>query len=616
MIEQTRQASVGTSPDTIRFETMTLPVLPVVQSRVRRHDGPKWYSDRWFLALIACAACASVGAAVWAYQNQTVLLYADAHSHLLIARRVFDSLNPGLAQLGDVWLPLSHIIMVPLAWNDFLWRTGLAGTLTSMPCYLIASIYVFLTARHLSHDSRASFIGSLVFVLNPNILYLQTTPLSEPVLFATLAAASYYLVVWTRTNLLRDLVGAAIATFLATIARYDGWALFLALVVAIVLIDRLKHQSRAKTVADVIIFGTLGGVGIILWFCWNLVIFGSPTAFVSGSYSSQSQTRTFIQRGVADDYHNLWLSLRTYLFTTAESIGPIILGLTMLAIVVFLLRRRLTGEVIASLTILVPFAFYVVALYLGQDVLYVPHADYPPSLTFFNARFGAEMAAPAAVFVATLGGSLKRWVKTAQVALAGAVVAQCIWLSWGGIISLQDGQIGSSCYIAHPIVVFLAEHYDGGRLLVNLYSTNMDLSAADIPFRSEIYEGDGAVWTRALQTPSKYVEWIIASPHDLVSQHINTSSAVFRSRYSLVADDGSTGALLWHLKGLAPLPTRPLPESVAVPYEACNRAKGIPLAYVRGTPADSALGNRDSRLAVSPARDRPPHLVGQQESLT
>ena len=64
-----------------------------------------------------------------------------------------------MAQLGDVWLPLSHIIMVPLAWNDFLWRTGLAGTLTSMPCYLIASIYVFLTARRLTRDSRASLIG-------------------------------------------------------------------------------------------------------------------------------------------------------------------------------------------------------------------------------------------------------------------------------------------------------------------------------------------------------------------------------------------------------------------------------------------------------------------------
>ena len=64
-----------------------------------------------------------------------------------------------------------------------------------MPCYLIATIYVFLAARRLTHDSRAKFVGSLVFVLNLNIRILQTTPLSEPVLFATLAAASYYFVV-------------------------------------------------------------------------------------------------------------------------------------------------------------------------------------------------------------------------------------------------------------------------------------------------------------------------------------------------------------------------------------------------------------------------------------
>jgi hypothetical protein len=495
--------------------------------------------------------------------------------------------------------------MVPLASNDFLWRTGLAGTLTSMPCYLIASIYVFLTARRLTHDSRTSFIGSLVFILNPNILYLQTTPLSEPVLFATLAGASYYLLVWTQTQQLRDLVGAALATFLATIARYDGWALFLTLTVAIVLIDWLKHQPRAKTVADVIVFAILGGIGIIMWFVWNLVIFGSPTAFVSGSYSSQSQTETFVHRGVADDYHNLWLSIRSYSFATAESIGPVILALTAIAIIVFLLRRRLSGEVVASLTVLVPFAFYIVALYFGQDVLYVPHADYPPTLSYFNARFGAEMAAPAAVFVATLAGSVKRWTRAAQVALAGAVVAQSICLSWGGIISLQDGQFGSSCYIAHPIVAFLAEHYDRGFLLVNLYSTNIDLSSAGIPFQSEIYEGDGVAWAEALQTPSKYVEWIIASPHDLVSQHIDTDSAAFRSRYAMVAEDSATGAVLWHLQGLAPLPTRPLPESVTAPYAACNHAKRIPLAYASFSATTVDLGS------VSLGLDHIPVDVGE-----
>jgi hypothetical protein len=571
-----------TTDESVRFETMTLPTLPVLERQKQRgseSSRTRWHSDCWLLALVIAASFASVGAAVWSYSTGSILLYADAHAHLLIARRVFDNVYPGLAQLGDVWLPLSHIVMLPLAWNDALWRTGLAGTLTSMPCYVVASIYVFLTARLLTHDSRASFIGSMLFVLNPNILYLQTTPLSEPVLFVTLAAASYYFVAWSQTDELRNLIYAALATLLATVARYDGWALYLTLAAAIVIIDRRRHQPRAKTIADVILFATLGGIGIVLWFIWNLVIFGSPTAFLSGSYSSQSQTETFIHLGVAMDYHSLWLSLRSYLLATAESIGPAVLAATVLAVVVLLYRKRLSTDSIAALTILMPFAFYVLALYLGQDVIYVPHANFPPYLRFYNARFGAEMAAPAAVLMATLAGSFsRRWLVVAQLALTGVIVAQSIALSWGGIISLQDGQTGSSCYIAHPIVAFLAQHYDGGRLLVNVYSTNIDLSPAGIPFRDEIYEGDGDLWALALDNPARYVEWIITAPHDLITQHIDTQSPTFRRLYTPIADDSATGATLWHLNGMSPLPDRPLPADVVGPYTACNQAKGVPLA--------------------------------------
>jgi glycosyltransferase involved in cell wall biosynthesis len=40
-------------------------------------------------------------------------------------------------------------------------------------------------------------VGTLVFILNPNILYLQITPLSELVLIATLAMSAYYFLLWT-----------------------------------------------------------------------------------------------------------------------------------------------------------------------------------------------------------------------------------------------------------------------------------------------------------------------------------------------------------------------------------------------------------------------------------
>ena len=585
------------------FETMTLPALPAIGRRNARTEQrrARWYHDRWFLALVICAICASVSASVWSYQTHSILLYADAHSHLLIARRVVDNIYPGLAQLGNVWLPLPHLLMAPFAQNDFLWRTGLAGTLTSMPCYLIASIYVFLTARRLTHNSRASFIGSLLFVLNPNILYLQTTPLSETVLFATLAAASYYFVAWAQTDELRDLVAAALATLLATVSRYDGWALFLALIAAIIVIDWRRRQPRAKILADVILFATLGGVGIILWFVWNLVIFGSPTAFLSGSFSSQAQTEAFIQGGYADTYHNLWETLRYYSVAAAESIGPVLFALGALAVILFLIRRRLSSDALAATTILIPFAFYCVAFFLGQDVMYVPHATHPPYF-MYNARFGAEMAAPAAVFMATLVEPARRrlslgWLPLAEIALMLVIIGQSVVTSWGGVISLQDGQTGASCYPGHAVVAYLAQHYDGGRILIDEYHTQMDLSPANIAFHDEIYEGDGAVWADALQSPSKYVEWIIIAPDDLISQHIDTQSLAFRRNYSLVVVDNVKGATLWRLKGLPPLPNRPLPDDAVAQYAACNHAKDFPLADagLMGQTPQMAAGVKDAK---------------------
>ena len=430
-------------------------------------------------------------------------------------------------------------------------------------------------------------------------------------MFATLAAASYYFVAWAQDEQLRDLVLSALATFLATIARYDGWALYLAIMAMLLVICWRKRYPRDKTVAQVILFGTLGGVGIVGWFAWNLVIFGSPTAFLTGSFSSQAQTQSFIQQGYADTYHSLWQSLRTYSLATAESLGPVLFALVVAAVVVFLIRRRLSSDALAALTILVPFAFYVVAFFLGQDVMYIPYANHPPYY-LYNARFGAEMAAPAAIFIATLVEAAQRWhplVRVApltRLALLGAVIGQSVAISWGGVISLQDGQVGASCYFGHPTAAYLAQHYDGSRILIDEYHTQIDLSAADIPFHDEIYEGDGVIWEDALQNPTKYVEWVVAAPNDLVSQHIDTQSLAFRREYAPVATDPATDATLWHRISAASLPNRPLPQSVISPYLACNRAKDVPVARATGSAGAPAIENGtaliEARQRIAAAR--------------
>ena len=183
---------------------------------MKRRLDLSFFKDGWLIATFV-VACIVGSLSLWYFFSQhETLLYGDANSHLLIARRIFDNVTPGLAQLGGIWLPLPHLLIVPFVWNDYLWRTGLAGSIVSFLSYVVASIYVFLSARRLTKNGMASFAGTFVFILNPNILYLQSTPLSELVLIAALTATCYYFLIWAQTDSSKYLILTAGATFLAT----------------------------------------------------------------------------------------------------------------------------------------------------------------------------------------------------------------------------------------------------------------------------------------------------------------------------------------------------------------------------------------------------------------
>src|SRR5438067_1079809 len=77
-------------------------------------------------------------------RDQT-FVHIDAIAHVNKARGLFDNIQPGLRQLGTVWLPLPHILMAPLAAIDPLWRSGAAGSLLSLACFIGTSMFLFLT---------------------------------------------------------------------------------------------------------------------------------------------------------------------------------------------------------------------------------------------------------------------------------------------------------------------------------------------------------------------------------------------------------------------------------------------------------------------------------------
>src|SRR3989440_3364763 len=549
----------------------------LLRQRSKHLDRQLVPKDPWLAITMFPAYAASISSFWYFFQTHQIVLYGDTYAHMLITRRVFDNATPGLAQLGGVWLPLPHLMMLPFIWNDYLWRTGLAGSIPSMACYMIATVYLFLAARRLTKDSRASFVGTLLFALNPNVLYLQTTALSEIVLIATLTAASYYFLAWAQEDKLNALILAAVATFLATMARYDGWFLFLAFLVLIGLIGMIKRQRWAQIEGNLIVFSIMGGLGIVLWLAWCYIIFGDPLYFQRGPFSSQAQQKALIDAHVLFTYHDLWQSIRYYTIDSILNVGVALFVLGIIAVAVFVFRRRQWSEMLAALVFLVPFAFYVLSLYTGQAALYVPGAV-PPDLEhqIYNARYGVEVVAPLALFLATLASSMSLRGRLlgflGHIVIVGVIIVQTVLTASGGIVSLQDGQFGLSCAHSHSIIIFLAQHYEGGRILEDLYDTKIDAlnPEAGIDFKNMVYEGSGRLWQQSLRDPASMVNWIIVNPadqHDLVAQRLTPA---FNAQFTRDIEEAN-GLSLFHRDGLS-FPTRPVPTFLLTEHTLCTDA--------------------------------------------
>ena len=126
-----------------------------------------------FLALMIC------------FTRGYLLLYGDAVAHLGIARRILDSRNPGLVQLGGVWLPLPHLLMLPFVWKMEWWQSGLAGRGLRWCCY-IAGVAGFYRLCRRMLAPRWAMVATAFYGLNPNLLYLATTAMTEPLFLALL----------------------------------------------------------------------------------------------------------------------------------------------------------------------------------------------------------------------------------------------------------------------------------------------------------------------------------------------------------------------------------------------------------------------------------------------
>src|SRR2546428_8973967 len=100
-----------------------------------------WHRETVWVGVLT-GLCSLVSFSIY-FRHGDILLYGDAVAHINIARRVFDSRTPGLLQLGTVWLPLPHLLMIPFLVSNSMWRSGVGGSIPSVIAYGLGGVGIF-----------------------------------------------------------------------------------------------------------------------------------------------------------------------------------------------------------------------------------------------------------------------------------------------------------------------------------------------------------------------------------------------------------------------------------------------------------------------------------------
>ncbi|WP_199254477.1 glycosyltransferase [Mycolicibacterium mengxianglii] len=513
---QDRRNPTETRSDAYRKDSRK-PAREFIAMRLR-FNRPEPKRIRLHTRLVGLLALVSgLAATVWAYSTQTILAYGDAEAHLNISKRVVSGLTAGMAQLGSVWLPLPHILMLPFVVNDDLWRTGLAGAAVGVPCLVLAAVMSYRTSYLLTGSIPASWLAPVVIVANPNTLYLSATPMTELLLLAMVATSLYFLCKWVLHDGVNSLVLAAVFASLATLARYDGWIFVLIEAVVVLVTAAVRYRTRAGVEGVCVLFGVLAFTGILGWLLWNQLIFSDPLYFAQSVYGSAEQQQFFLRQGLLPTYHDAGKSVLYWLEDVRIIAGLALMLLAALGLAFLIagaIRDRRIGPPLIAAAALSCFVFYIVSLYLGQASLILPRFVPPDSIyRMSNLRYGLQALLPIGVFIAYLAARRPRVLVPI---LTVIVAAQGVYfVGTRQAMAYQDGTVGlSSQHVSKgpdspPVEGWLRQNYDGGLVLMDDYRRPVGPVESGIPMGSFIGVGNKPFWQESLRNPAQHAEWII-----------------------------------------------------------------------------------------------------------
>jgi hypothetical protein len=448
------------------------------------------------------------------------LSHYDARGHLIVARRVLDSITPGWQQFGAVWLPLPHLLNVLPAQIDWMYRTGASGVAISLAAFTLASSMIAWIVRRLTGSLAAAGVASAAFALNPNVLYLQATPMTEPLLLGLTLGAVALLMSWCdaasgKTTPV-SIVGLSFA--LACLTRYEAWPVTAAALSAAVWVRWRNGDPFIQGLRGVAAIAAYPVLAVCAFAVFSRVVIGQWFT-TSGFFVPENKSlgRPFLALSeIAWGSHAL---TGTFTITIAA------IGLCSLLVIGLLNRQR--AEALITLSLLGSAALPWAAFVRGHP---------------FRIRYMVPLIAAEAIGIGAAIAVVRRATPFTALVAALLLATEVRPLSPLAPMVLEAQWDRPNVRTRQHVTDCLRTNDDGEAIMASMGSLGhymQEMSRDGLNVRRFLHEGNGDIWLWALHDPRPYAGWLLieekAEGGDMLA-HIAREQPSFLDGYERLCD--------------------------------------------------------------------------------
>ena len=440
---------------------------------------------------VAIAAAAGGALTAWHYHTLGLTLsHYDARGHLIVARRIFDSITPGWQQIGAVWLPLPHLLNAVPVQIDLFYRTGASAVALSIAEYALAAAAIAWIIRFVTGSDLAAVGGTAVFALNPNVLYLQSTPMTEPLLLATTTVAVAMLMAWCRdtAGLQTSHVGWAFA--LACLTRYEAWPVTVSALVAAAWARWRRGQAIAAVLRGVGAIALYPALAIVGFAIFSRVVVGAW--FVGSDFFVPENKALGLPMVAAAEIGWGTQMLSGVALTWLGGAG------VALAVIVGLASRKRAD------------ALAILALLGMAAIPWTAFLDGHP----FRIRYMVPLMAVEAIGAGVAVGAIpiRRLRAACAIGLLALAAYELHPLDAAAPMVAEAQWDRPNLPLRDRVTACIAQPLAGDKIMASMGSLGhymQEASRSGLAIRDFLHEGNGDIWLAALERPRPFAAWIL-----------------------------------------------------------------------------------------------------------